>query len=35
VFDYMIGSTRIFCNPRGYKDYEDRADEFELLTVEV
>lgn len=35
VFDYMIGSTRIFCNPRGYHDYEDRADRFELLTVEV
>jgi len=35
VFDYMIGSTRILCNPRGYHDYEDRADQFELLTVEV
>jgi predicted phosphodiesterase len=35
VFDYMVGSTRIVCNPRGYKDYEDRADRFELLTVEV
>ena len=35
TFDYMIGSTRIFCNPRGYADYEDRADQFELLTVEV
>lgn len=35
VFDYMIGSTRIFCNPRGYIHYEDQADHFELLTVEV
>jgi predicted phosphodiesterase len=35
VFDYMIGSTRIVCNPRGYVGYEDRADEFELLTVEI
>jgi len=34
-FDYMIGSTRIFCNPRGYINYEDRADHFQLLTVEV
>ena len=34
-FDYMIGSTRIFCNPRGYDGYEDRADKFELMTVEV
>jgi Icc-related predicted phosphoesterase len=35
VFDYMIGSTRVFCNPRGYEGYEDSADEFKLLTVEV
>ena len=35
VFDYMIGSTRIFCNPRGYINYEDRADQFELLFAEV
>jgi len=35
VFDYMIGSTRIFCNPRGYIDHEERADDFELLTVEI
>jgi len=34
-FDYMIGSTRIVCNPRGYINYEDRADEFELKTVEI
>ena len=35
VFDYMIGSTRIVCNPRGYVGYEDRAEEFELITVEI
>jgi hypothetical protein len=29
VFDYMIGETRIICNPRGYKGYEGRADEFD------
>ena len=23
VFDYMIGSTRIVCNPRGYEGWED------------
>jgi len=34
-FDYMIGSTRIVCNPRGYDAYEDRADRFELKFVEV
>lgn len=34
-FDYMIGGTRIVCNPRGYIHYEDRADEFELKFVEI
>jgi Icc-related predicted phosphoesterase len=34
-FDYMIGSTRIVCNPRGYHDYEARADYFKLKYVEV
>jgi len=34
-FDYMIASTRIVCNPRGYINYEDRADRFELKVVEV
>jgi predicted phosphodiesterase len=35
VFDYMIGGTRILCNPRGYDAYEDRADQFELCFFEV
>ena len=35
VFDYMIGSTRIACNPRGYIGYEGRADEFKLAYFEV
>ena len=34
-FDYMIGTTRIVCNPRGYDGYEQRADDFELKYVEV
>ena len=34
-FDYMIGSTRIVCNPRGYDGYEDRADNFTLKYVDV
>jgi predicted phosphodiesterase len=34
-FDYMIGSTRIVCNPRGYDAYEDRADRFKLKFLEV
>ena len=29
-FDYMIGDTRIVCNPRGYHNYEQRADDFKL-----
>lgn len=34
-FDYMIGSTRIVCNPRGYDGYEVRASRFELKVVEL
>ena len=34
-FDYMVGDTRILCNPRGYIGYEGRASEFKLLTVEI
>jgi len=34
-FDYLIGSTRILCNPRGYINYEERADTWQLKTVEV
>ena len=34
-FDYMIGACRVVCNPRGYINYEDRADRFELKFVEV
>jgi hypothetical protein len=34
-FDYQIGSTQILCNPRGYINYEERADTWRLKTVEV
>jgi hypothetical protein len=34
-FDYMIGSTRIVCNPRGYDAYEHQADIFKLKFFEV
>jgi len=34
-FDYQIGSCRILCNPRGYINYEERADSWRLKTVEV
>ena len=29
TFDYMIGDTRIICNPRGYKNYEQQAEDFD------
>jgi 3',5'-cyclic AMP phosphodiesterase CpdA len=29
TFDYQVGATRILCNPRGYKGYERRAEEFD------
>jgi len=35
TFDYMLGSTRIVCNPRGYISYEHQADVFELQFLEV
>lgn len=34
-FDYIVGETRIFCNPRGYINYEHCADEFVLKSVEI
>lgn len=34
-FDYMIGTTRVVCNPRGYIDYEQRADRFQLKYMDV
>lgn len=34
-FDYMIGETRIVCNPRGYEGYEDSATDFKLQYLEV
>ena len=34
-FDYMIKGCRVVCNPRGYINYEERADRFQLRVVEV
>ena len=34
-FDYMIGETRVVCNPRGYSGREHRADNFKLQYLEV
>jgi Icc-related predicted phosphoesterase len=35
VFDYVIGETRVVCNPRGYHGHEARADEWKLLIVDI
>ena len=35
VFDYMIGSCRIVCNPRGYAGHEEQANLWQLITVDV
>jgi len=34
-YDYMVGSTRIVCNPRGYDGYEGIADSFKLRYFDV
>ena len=35
VSDYMIGETRVVCNPRGYIGYESFANQFQLKYLEV
>ena len=37
AYDYMVGDTRIVCNPRGYVGYEVNKNrlEFELMTFDV
>jgi len=34
-FDYMIGDTRIVCNPRGYGGHDEQADVFQLKFLDV
>lgn len=34
-FDYMIGETRVVCNPRGYAGHEEQSLAWQLKTVEV
>ena len=34
-FDYVIGETRVVCNPRGYINYESQAADWKLQTVEI
>jgi Icc-related predicted phosphoesterase len=35
VSDYMIGETRVVCNPRGYIGYESNANQFQLKYLEI
>jgi|688.fasta_scaffold286070_2 Icc-related predicted phosphoesterase len=34
-FDYMIGTTRVVCNPRGYVNYEERAEHWQPKLVKI
>jgi hypothetical protein len=34
-FDYMIGQTRVVCNPRGYIGHEQQATQWQLKTVDI
>jgi Icc-related predicted phosphoesterase len=34
-FDYVLGETRVVCNPRGYVGHENRAGYFQLKYLEV
>jgi len=34
-FDYMVGETRVVCNPRGYKGHDPQADVFELKFLDI
>lgn len=34
-FDYMVGTTRIVCNPRGYAGWDEQADLFHLKYLDI
>ena len=34
-FDYMVGTTQVVCNPRGYHGYEARANDFTIKYVNI
>jgi hypothetical protein len=34
-FDYVIGETRVLCNPRGYHGHEEQAKQWQLKTVDI
>jgi predicted phosphodiesterase len=33
--DYMVGTTRVFCNPRGYAGHDAQADVFQVKFLEI
>ena len=33
--DYMVGNTRVVCNPRGYAGHDPQADMFELKILDI
>ena len=35
AFDYIVGKTRIVCQPRGYIGYESQADNFQPKIIEI
>ena len=34
-FDYMVGTTRVVCNPRGYAGHDPQADVFQLMYLDI
>jgi len=34
-FDYMVGTTRVVCNPRGYAGHDAQADVFEVKYLDI
>ena len=34
-FDYMVGTTRVVCNPRGYAGHDSQADVFEVKFLDI
>ena len=34
-FDYMVGETRVVCNPRGYAGHDEQADVFQLKFLDI
>jgi predicted phosphodiesterase len=34
-FDYMVGTTRVVCNPRGYAGWDPMADTFQLKYLDI